>query len=237
MFKSLATRFKLTGAVLASCIIMTQSAQAALIVTDQNKFISASEGADRSVSIDVNNDGLFDVKFEIQASEAFGPFAASENGIVTALGTEFYDEQNELNSYSTELLFSSLDGESLRRYDLGESIQSSDFDEYGSNSAFIYTLDQDNTSLWLQNIGDTGFLGYQFSVFDIFDNPPQVFYGFIQVTRGSIRVGDLGFQTTAGANAVVSVQTPPNVAVSAPATLAMVVLAMFGFAFNRTRRL
>jgi hypothetical protein len=188
------------------------------------------------VSIDVNNDGFYDAKFYIDSGEAFGPFQAYENGLVRGIDVNEFDD-NEALIARTSLTFSS-DGESFNQFALGDTIGAENFSDTTLSSGMLYNGDEFNTSLWLQNIGDTGFLGFQLTAYDFSYSAEEVFYGFIEVTRGSLSINAVGFQSVAGASLqITNVLSNPSqdVEASAPATLGILIMSFLGLALIRRR--
>jgi hypothetical protein len=225
-----------TATICLSAALVSTSAHASLIVTDAEQFISTATSSNPMVSIDVNNDSFADVRFSIESGEAFGPFDAYENGLVRGLEVNEFDD-NENVVARTSLTFSS-DGESFNQFALGDTIGADDFIDTNLSSGMLYNLDVFNTSLWLQNIGDTGFLGFRLTSYNNSYDPQEFFYGFIEVTRGSLSINTIGFQGLAGASLQVTntlTNSSPDVEASAPATLGILVMTFLGLAFIRRR--
>ena len=205
--------------------ILSNTVNAAVIITDINQVLTVDATGSNEFEVDVNNDGLFDVAFLIGTFESDGQTVefASATGIST-----------ELDEYSTQLTFGSFDFETVGRLSAGDVVDAETFDTFIDFASFYSTNREDN---FLNASGDTGFLGFRLSMQPfVIDTNPEFFYGFIEVTRGSITIGNMGFQTTAGAGLTVANQTTPDAIVSAPATLGMMLITCVGFMSMRRRQ-
>ena len=89
------------------------------------------------------------------------------------------------------------------------------------NFGFIYN---GNTGT-LPNVGDSAFFGLQVV------HEGDLHYGFIEIERGSAILGQVGFETTPGAGAVIGTAAVPE-----PSALAMLAMGGAGLATLRRRR-
>jgi hypothetical protein len=78
----------------------------------------------------------------------------------------------------------------------------------------------------IPELGDSAIFGYQFTTTSE-ETGTDNFFGFVEVTHGSIIVGSVGFQTTPGVAAVVTT------AVNAPVTISLFMLAIGGLFIRR----
>ncbi len=108
---------------------------------------------------------------------------------------------------------------SPNKFSLGDSID----DTAGvSGNGLIYIFGGQSPSAF-EEPGSTGFIGLS-----QIDPERGTTFGFLEITRGSTILGTIGYQTTPGASAIVSVPEPTSLAVLA--------IGMFGALIPQRRR-
>lgn len=193
---------------LVTGITATTQANAALIITDINETITAGE----SLLLDVNGDGNNDIEFYIYAYDH--SFGSGENGRIKSWNSV----QVGYNSSSKD----------AQMFGEGDSINSST--QFG-NPFRLYDNGLDATGApftrgdW-DTIGDHGYLAFSFTEDD------GVHYGFLEITRGSLTFGQLGYQTVTGQAAVIPTSTP----VPEPGTMLLLTTGAIGLLAQRRRK-
>jgi hypothetical protein len=184
----------LAGAVaLGAGLAASGDAHAALLITDINQ--TAIDGS--SVDLDVNGDLLTD--FEVVVSTLKGLKGAPFGLLKARPGWEL-----------------SVDGfQFLTLFGPGASIAASSFAVGGGTFGYAYENGSDGA--W-GAVGAQGYAGFRL------DNGGGSFnYGWIELTRGSLTVGQVGFETVANMAALTPVPEPSTLALIVPGVL--VVLA------------
>lgn len=216
-FKTKARYF--IGASLLSCTILSGHAQAELIITDLG--ISTANGA---LSVDVNNDGINDFTIEVYEDNSTQDYSA-----VGWSNTDIESPYN-ISGSSKNLLNFAMISFDIFRFKAGSTIDanwSGGWNLFGS----IYAVSNGvkNGGLW-SDIGSTGFLGFAYEETD------GTHYGWLELTRGSVNLGRMGYQTVAGQGATIIFDNSggqTSAPVPEPASGFLVLLASMAMAWRR----
>ncbi len=186
-------------------------------------------GTGEPISFDLNGDGIDDFKIEIFS----GGDEGEEFAVIDAIFNEINLEAGV--GIDSPIVASAIaDGgarligpeQFVTVYNEGDVI-SDNFRDY-SFSGQLYTNDGTGDIGPFAEIGSTGFIGLY-----VVDSFEDLTFGFAEITRGSITVGQVGRQTQQGAPAVV---TSSVSAVPLPAALPLLLGAMGLFGFMGWRR-
>lgn len=192
-------------------IALSLNSHAALILDDIDYRVDNEE-----FFVDLDGDQVNDIRFRAQGgSFGFGTVYALNNKV--------------------EFAYSYLDH--IHRFTEGESIGESNEDvrwrdlysgllyeviAYMEGDLLFYEANGD----WVNN-NASGFMGYR-----IFDELNESYnYGFFEITKGSIILGNHGFQTTANASAV-AVSNVSNVSVPETTSAILLMLGLGGIVFR-----
>lgn len=207
-----------------------------LRTTNLGQTLTLGDETTVSQDIDINFDGIPDFVVKIttdgELAQAEAPAAVPgrvvEAGYILSLGAD--------NPLISSVFF---DPEEERLGDVADSFDLDDVVGEGfitgetrlpvTSSALLYvTFDAKGLATLgpFGETGDTGFIG--FASFD--PETEDTNFGFLEITRGSVALGQLGFQQTANLGATVST----TAAVPLPAPLALLGFAIAGlFGFRR----
>lgn len=237
------SRLAMLGAIGAMCAFSAQAQVAVedpqgLRTTNLGQTLTLGDEATVSQDIDINFDGIPDFVVKITTDEQL---FQNEAPVGRALPGEFLEAGYILSLGVDNPIFSSVffdleddrNGAIAETFDLGdvvgEGFVPGESRIPATSSAILYTsVDSKGISSSgpFSEIGDTGFLG--FASFD--PETEDTNFGFLEITRGSVSFGTLGFQQTANLGATVST----TAAVPLPAPLALLGFAIAGlFGFRR----
>lgn len=195
-----ASKLHLFEAVALSAVIplTANSAHATMIFTEINQ--TASLSGQGIIEIDLNRDMVTDFILSVDPSGVGSIRAggASEIGFPA------------LVSVSTQSPFAI-------QLDEGDAVDSKLFDGSVATGSGIATLYDATGGLW-STTGDTGYVALQVS------GAEGTNFGFLEITRGSLIAGTLGYQTDPGAAAVI------------PEPSSLVLLGLGGLLISRRRR-
>ncbi|MBF7074894.1 hypothetical protein ISG33_15940 [Glaciecola sp. MH2013] len=230
MFKALSKKLTLLSLVLSANALIAITANAELILSNNGTVVTSEDTFGKNV--DLNGDGIDDLNFIV--INGFNQFEEQTQfaGFTSLFNAVEFDE----GYTQSALRFSALDYESLSAYQVGDVIGESTFSEGGSlTEGVLYSVDEwDEFGSFgevIPNVGDSAFLGFMLTVettlFEEESRTTENFFGFLQVTHGSINVGTVGIQTIAGASATVQL-----VEASAPAAVSIILLAFASMLFR-----
>lgn len=181
-------------------LAVPSAVQAALVITDVNHEVDGYN----VYWLDVDNDSVND--FQVQAGADFG-------SLKSKTFTVFSASKTILGSYAID------------RFSQGDVIDSADFLGFDFHSSGAAYDDRVNPTLFDWNtVGAHGYAGFRLQ------DGPNTHYGWIELTRGSLSIGQIGFQTTPGEGALI-----PNGAPE-PASLLLIATGAVGIAAMRRRR-
>ena len=195
---------------LGATAFMAQDANA--IVVESEVGVTVQDGS--SYLIDVNNDGFVDLEIDLVGprGKVKGPVNTTELG-GTKLGIARTGKYADI-------------------YQPGDSV-----DATGSFQLRADLYDSTSTLGNWASIGDTGYLGLIFveAIFNE-DAPTETteYFGWLELTRGSISIGTLGLQNVPGAAAPIPNNAPNPVPV--PPGIALMATGALGLAAIRRRK-
>lgn len=224
----------------ASAIMCAFAAQATaqegpqgLKTNNLGQTLTLGDEATVSQEIDINFDGIPDFVVKITTDEQLfqneapvgrlAPGEFLEAGYILSLGVD-----NPIFSSVFFDLEDDRDGTIAKTFDLGDVVGEGFLTGQSripaTSSAILYASVDSNDRIFsngpFREIGDTGFLG--FASFD--PETEDTNFGFLEITRGSLAFGNLGFQQTANLGATVAT----TAAVPLPAPLALLGFAIAG---------
>ena len=154
-------------------------ANAALVITDINVTLP-QDGNFQFLDIDLNGDATIDFRLQ--------------TGLLDIDNIQLQD-RTKLKLGSVSVV--DFTGPYTSMLGVGNTVDASWFDgTNGFSSSFGDLVDNDGNGPW-SAIGAHGFLGLSLDV------GGQTHYGWLEVTRGSVIVGKMGYQTTANAGATI----------------------------------
>jgi len=154
----------------------------------------------QTFEVDVNGDTINDLEFIIENGE----------GYVRSFDQVRFSE--EVNTRYAHI------------FSAGDTVDTSWFDgSQGVSSPITGLYDSTDGGAW-STIGTQGYLGF------VYFGSGSNQYGWLDITRGSLTIGQLGFQSTVGATAQIA-STP----VSAPGTMALIASGALGLLGLRRR--
>jgi hypothetical protein len=184
------------------------NAQAALVITDINFTVTFGN----QLTIDLNGDGKIDFIVAVPSVLKGKP----EFGALVGYGID--------NNFNPRV--STLGNGFLTRYVEGGSVGDATLGEIaGSGIAYETDFSSINGGEW-NAVGVHGFAG----VVMFNDSQESTNYGWIELTRGSLTVGRIGYETESGVAANIPGRLPE------PATLALLASSAVGIAAMRRRQ-
>lgn len=220
-FSTVSRRYSFAVLFLLLSGIYMHQANAALIITELNQYTNSD-----NLLVDVNGDDIDDfiVLVSLESEDDDYAFAWSLSSPEYSYGTT--DNSNSINQFNFAM-DSSFD---INRFNPGDSIGSGWGDWYESGYFFSDYLDFDNSVIESGNWSETGmsgFLGFSFEEAD------GTHYGWLEVTRGSIALGSMGYQNTAGVSALIPSSTSNPTSVPEPASGALLLLGSLVMLYRR----
>lgn len=265
------------GTAQASTVVFSQADMGENVVADPARAMT------NSLSVDVNQDGFSDLRFQIRNSIFSGDIASVEGvrlptpelgGFRPVLEGDNTDGPNvalpvDLSDGSNDLFINPGDFEgpgvfepvnniapfqevliSQRLFAVGEAINADTFGE-GNRRNFLFGASPASSN-FLPDVDDSGIFGIRirtgeaaffegdgvFTTGFLEGSDIETFFGFIEVTHGSIIIGNVGFNNdplssiTAGAPLTVAAPAP----VPLPASALLLVGALAGLGTMRRRK-
>ena len=198
----------------------TKQANAALIITDINHYNANGESF-----VDVNNDMVNDLLINVYKDD-------QEDSAIVWSTTSIESEYN-IDFQSNRLNFAMSTSFDAKRFAVGDVVNSSwgTWYDYGQIYMDYYYQPRDSIvkeGEW-QNIGDVGFLGFSFQEDD------GTHYGWMELTRGSVSISRIAYQSIAGHGA--SIMGAPTTSVPEPTTQMLLLSGVMFIALRRKYRL
>ena len=218
----------LASAVIASSMISAE-AQAQTIVRDVNIVVDANNG---SQFFDLNQDGIDDFILGLNSfTNADGDSIEKADiiGIKRVVFPPQFKNPLELTSF---ILADEDDFDFALALNPGDTVGAS-INRPDTRISEIF--DSQNPTLGdFTEVGDTGFLGLSIELFNEVTQSVDTHFGFAAIERGSVTITQLGFQTIAGANAVIPGGTPAPIPL--PATLPLMISGAAGLLALRRKK-
>lgn len=133
-----------------------------------------------------------------------------------------------------------------RTYEAGDSIGAGDFTT--NTNDFLFGRNTSSANNLLPFVGDSAFFGFQIEIgtgafssidgllFDNFVGDTQIFFGFLQISHGSIVIGTAGYSTVPNQAAVIPGGTTAPNPVPLPAGAVLLLGGLAGLGAMRQRR-
>lgn len=191
---------------------ISSTAFAALVISNLNLSNAGGE-----LQVDVNNDSFNDLLLDVYKDSEY------DSGFIQSLTSP----ESPYNTTGSSNLFNlaMFDSFNINKFNVGDTVGNSWGSWYESGFAYNDALNL-ASGLWEQEgqwpaIGTTGFMGFSFQESD------GIHYGWMEITRGSINIGRIGYQTIAGVGALIpgSVTGNPNT-IPEPTTAIMMLLSI-----------
>lgn len=195
-------------------LLSANKASAALIITDVDEYTDIGQ-----LFIDVNNNGTDDMFFNVYKD------SEEDSAVVQSTSSPEFSE----NFSGNRLNFAMSTSFDANRFAVGDVVGSNwgTWYEYAQIYIDYYndltdTIDKEGE--W-QNIGDIGFLGFSFEEDD------GIHYGWMELTRGSVSISRIAYQTVAGVGA--SIMGSPSTHVPEPTTQMLLFSGVMFLALRR----